>query len=83
MEENSCQPAQKKILSALAVHVLCMHTEPTLIDLINQIQRQGNGNMMREKHKMLTFYLQSCFFFCHTESKNVATTLICATGSHT
>lgn len=23
------------------------------------------------------------FFFCHTESKNVATTLICATGSHT
>lgn len=22
-------------------------------------------------------------FFCHTESKNVATTLICATGSHT
>lgn len=37
---------------------------------------------MREKHKMLTFYLQSCFF-CHTESKNVATTLICATGSHT
>ena len=22
-------------------------------------------------------------FFCHTESKNVATTLICATGGHT
>lgn len=45
---------------------------------------------LRAKHKLLTFYLQSwlffflfVFFFCHTESKNVATTLICATGSHT
>ena len=55
------------------------HSDLVHVKKVKQGERKAkNVNILFTK--LLFFFL---FFFCHTESKNVATTLICATGSHT
>lgn len=56
----------------------CTSTQPLIVCHQINVYTKYREIGERAKHKML-FYLQS---FCLTESKNVATTLICATGCH-
>lgn len=57
--------------------------QPTQIPLLNTNQTESKAQIVNILFTKLAFFFLFVFFFCHTESKNVATTLICATGSHT
>lgn len=57
-----------------------MKTDP-ICNLINfKDGRKAKQAARKAKNVNILF---TKLFFCHTESKNVATTLICATGRHT
>lgn len=56
--------------------------QPTKIPPLNTNQTESKAQIVNILFTKLAFFCLY-FVFCHTESKNVATTLICATGSHT